>query len=99
MLCENCLETVVVEAPVEAPIAQQKQPPEQPAEQIEEPATEQAQTPQTPSLPEPTEASLKKGIDKGFDAFFAKRGRKMPHVSGHVIGALSVEALEMIEAY
>ena len=56
MLCENCLETVVVEAPVEAPIAQQKQPPEQPAEQIEEPATEQAQTPQTPSLPEPTEA-------------------------------------------
>jgi len=60
MLCENCLETVVVEAPVEppvkAPTAQQKQPREQPAEQIEEPTTEQAQTPQTPSLPGPTAA-------------------------------------------
>jgi hypothetical protein len=63
ILCENCLESVVVEVPVEAtakaPIAQQKQPTEQPTEQprdqVEEPTTEIAQTPLAPSLPEPTE--------------------------------------------
>ena len=50
-------------------------------------------------VPEPTFAQQSKGVVKEFDDFFAKKGRKVPHVSGHVIGALSVEALEMIEAY
>jgi len=50
----------------------------------------------TSGFPEPTEASLKKGVDKGFNAFFAKRGRKIPKVSSCEISSLSVEALEMI---
>lgn len=52
----------------------------------------------TCGFPEPTEASLKQGIDKGFNAFFAKRGRRVPHVSSYEVGALSVDALEMIAA-
>lgn len=52
MLCENCLESIVVEAPIEAPSVQQKQP--QPAEQIKEPAIEETQP--TPPRLEPTEA-------------------------------------------
>jgi hypothetical protein len=53
----------------------------------------------TCGLPEPTEDSLKQGVDKGFDAFFARRGRRAPYVSSYEVGALSVEALEMVAAY
>jgi len=47
ILCENCLEAVVVETPTD----QQTQPPDQ----TEELAIDQSQTPQTPARPEPTE--------------------------------------------
>ena len=47
----------------------------------------------------PTFAQQTKGVDAGFTAFFARRGRKKPYVSSHEIGYLSVEAMEMIEAY
>lgn len=50
-------------------------------------------------FPEPTEDSLKQGVDEGFDAFFAKRGRRAPYVSSYEVGALSVEALEMVAQY
>jgi len=49
--------------------------------------------------PEPTEASLKSGVDEGFRAAFARKGRKMPNASSHIIGDLSEEAQAMIEAY
>ncbi len=54
---------------------------------------------QTCGFPEPTEDSLLKGVDEGFRAAFARKGRKMPRISSHEIGSLSVEALEMIENY
>ena len=55
ILCENCLESIVVTTPIEAPSVQQKQPREEPADRIEEPAIEQAHALQTPSRPEPTD--------------------------------------------
>ena len=56
MLCENCLESVVVTAPVKAPSTQQEKPLTQPAQQIKNPAVKQTSTPQSPSLVAPTEA-------------------------------------------
>jgi DNA-directed RNA polymerase subunit M/transcription elongation factor TFIIS len=49
ILCENCLESIVVETPIETPSVQQKQP-------QEEPAIEEVQALPTPSHSEPTEA-------------------------------------------
>ena len=53
----------------------------------------------TCGVPVKTFKQLSKGVDKGFDDFFARRGRKVPYVSSHEIGRLTVEAMEMIEAY
>ncbi len=56
----------------------------------------------TCGFPEPTENDmwgLTREVDAGFRHAYAKKGRKMPKISSCEIGALSVEALEMIEAY
>ena len=53
----------------------------------------------TCGVPEPTEESIRKGVDEGFRLAFSKKGRKMPKVSNCEIGALSAEALEMIAEY
>ena len=53
----------------------------------------------TCGIPEPTEESLKKGVDAGFRLAFSKKGRKMPKVSNCEVGTLSVEALEMMEEW
>jgi len=56
VLCENCLESVLIETPIEAPTVQQKQSHEQPVEQIAEPTIDLAQVLLPPSHSEPTEA-------------------------------------------
>ena len=53
----------------------------------------------TCGVKEPTEESLMKGVDASTRAFFSRNGRKMPYISSHEIGSLSVEAREMIENY
>lgn len=53
----------------------------------------------TCGVKEPTFAQQSKGVDKGFNDFFAKNGRKTPYISDCEIGYLSVEAQQMIEAY
>ncbi len=47
-------------------------------------------------IPEPTEESLKQGVDAGFRLAFSKKGRKMPKVSNCEIAYLSVDTLDMI---
>lgn len=34
---------------------------------------------------EPTEANLQEGVDEGFRAAFAKKGRKLPHVNRYYV--------------
>jgi len=47
----------------------------------------------------PTFAQQTKGVDAGFNAFFARKGRKKPYISSYELGHLSVEAQELIESY
>jgi len=57
---------------------------------------------QTCGVPEPTEKQMgevSEMVDEGFRAFFARNGRKIPHISKHEVGHLNVEQQEMIEAY